>query len=395
MSRRDIYYWKCDRPAAFHGTQTRGEVDAKIQQQLREILRRHFVTQVVELSAGISQGNHLTWTARVAGQSMFMRVENGPEKDGQLAVESALLDRVREAGVITPRVYACDATRSNVSFAWQALERISSPDLNHWFKHGRLDVPHIAFDIGIAVAQWQQITFPKFGPLEDTTVGWVWRQPARLPGGPDKSIASVSPASASAESLAPNTSTLQGCHATYADYFHLRLDQHLAFLVARDFLTQSQCDEILAEIETHHSLLHLSTGCFVHKDLALWNILGSGNQIAAFIDFDDAISGDPMDDISLIACFHDDTFLRRAFEGYQSIRPLPSNHLRRFWLHLLRNMIVKSVIRVGAGYFDRDDAFFLISPGASGQSLREFTHSRLNLALKGLRNSSSIDILRP
>ena len=69
--------------------------------------------------------------------------------------------------------------------------------------------------------------------------------------------------------------------------------------------------------------------------------------------------------------------------------------VRRFWLHLLRNMIVKSVIRVGAGYFDRDDGFFLISSGISGQSLREFTHSRLDLALQGLRNSSSIDILRP
>ena len=356
MSRRDIYYWKCDRPAAFHGTHTRGAADAKIEQQLREVLQRHFVTQVVELSAGISQGNHLTWTARVAGQSMFMRVENGPEKDGHLAVESALLGRVREAGVITPRVYACDATRSLVPFAWQALERISSPDLNHWFKQSRLDVPRIAFDIGVAVARWQQITLPGFGIMNES---------------------------------------MCGCHATYADYFHLRLDQHLAFLVARDFLTQSQSDEILAEIDNHQSLLQLSTGCFVHKDLALWNILGSESRITAFIDFDDAISGDPMDDLSLLACFHDDTFLRRAFEGYQSTRLLPTNHLRRFWLHLLRNMIVKSVIRVGAGYFDRDDGFFLISPGTSGQSLREFTHSRLNLALRGLRNSSRIDILRP
>jgi fructosamine-3-kinase len=356
MSRRDIYYWKCDRPAAFHGTQTRGAADAEIEQQLREVLQRHFVTQVVELSAGIGQGNHLTWNARVAGQPMFLRVENGPEKDGHLAVESALLGRIREAGVMTPQVYACDATRTRATFAWQALERISSPDLNHWFKQGLLDVPRIAFGIGAAVAQWQQITLPGFGIMNES---------------------------------------MKGFHTTYADYFHLRLDQHLAFLVARGFLTQSQGGEILTEIENHRALLQLNTGCFVHKDLALWNILGSENEIAAFIDFDDAISGDPMDDLSLLACFHDDVFLRRAFEGYQSIRPLPADHLRRFWLHLLRNMVVKAVIRVGAGYFDRDDGFFLISPGTSGQSLREFTHSRLDLALQGLRNSSNIDILRP
>lgn len=356
MSRRDIYYWKCDRPAAFHGTQTRGAADAEIERQLGDVLRRHFVTQVVELSTGIGQGNHLTWNARVAGQAMFMRVENGPEKDGHLAVESALLERVRSVGVATPRVYACDATRSRVPFAWQALERISAPDLNHWYKQGRLDVPSIAFDIGAAVAQWQTITLPGFGILDES---------------------------------------MRGYHGTYADYFYLRIDQHLAFLVARGFLTQSQSDEILVEIENHRTLLQLNSGCFVHKDLALWNILGSEKEIAAFIDFDDAISGDPMDDLSLLACFHDDVFLRRAFEGYQSIRPLPTDHLRRFWLNLLRNMIVKAVIRVGAGYFDRDDGFFLISPGTSGQSLREMTHSRLDLALQGLRNSSSIDILKP
>lgn len=356
MSRRDIYYWKCDRPAAFHGTQTRGAANAEVEHQLREVLQRHFVTQVVELSTGIGQGNHLTWNARVAGQSMFIRVENGPEKDGHLAVESILLGRMREVGVITPRVYACDATRDHVPFAWQALESISAPDLNHWFKQGRLDVPRIAYGIGAAVAQWQQITLPGFGIIDESMAGY---------------------------------------HATYTDYFHLRLDQHLSFLVTRSFLTQPQSDEILAEIESHRALLQFNTGCFVHKDLALWNILGSENEIAAFIDFDDAISGDPMDDLSLLACFHDDVFLRRAFEGYQSIRALPSDHLRRFWLHLLRNMIVKAVIRVGAGYFDRDDGFFLISSGTSGQSLRDFTHSRMNLALQGLRNSSSIDILKP
>ena len=354
MSRRDIYYWKCDRPAAFHGTQTRGEFDVEMEQQLREALRHQLHAKSVELSPGVGQGNHLTWNAEVDGLPMFIRVENGPEKDGQLAIESALLDRVREAGVLTPKVLACDATRSRVPFAWQALERITAPDLNHWFKQGTLEVPIIAFEIGRAVAKWQTITFEGFGVLDES---------------------------------------MQGYRTSYADYFHLRLDEHLHFLVTRGFL--STADEILTEIENHRALLELPQGCLVHKDLALWNILGTRDQIAAFIDFDDAISGDPMDDLSLLACFHDTAFLQRAFEGYQTIRPLPKDHLRRFWLHLLRNMIVKSVIRVGAGYFDRDDGFFLIGSDSSGASLRDMTLSRLSLALRGLRQGSSLDILSP
>jgi fructosamine-3-kinase len=394
MSRRDIYYWKCDRPAAFHGTQTRGEADAAIAHELETALQEHFDTKHVILSTGAGQGNHLTWIAEVDGKAMFIRAENGPEKDGHLAVESAVLDRVRSAGVPTPQVFGCDASRSRVPFAWQALERIAAPDLNHWFKLGTLDVARIAFDIGVAVAKWQSVTFEGFGVLEHDGVGRVWRQPARLEAGTEEPGGSAKEGKLSSESDSPNTPGLRGCRRSYADYFHLRLDEHLAFLVARGFLSATQRDEISTEIGNHRSLLDLERGCFVHKDLALWNILGTRDEIAAFIDFDDTISGDPMDDLSLLACFHDAAFLQRTFDGYQSVRSLPEHYLRRFWLHLLRNMIVKAVIRVGAGYFDRDDGFFLISSGSSGQSLRETTLSRLALALRGLREGCGLDILQ-
>jgi fructosamine-3-kinase len=246
-------------------------------------------------------------------------------------------------------VFGCDATRSRVPFAWQALERIAAPDLNHWFKLGTLEVPRIAFEIGVAVAKWQGITFEGFGVLDEK---------------------------------------LRGYRASYADYFHLRLDEHLRFLTEQGFLTNA--DEIANEIKNHRALLELAPGCLVHKDLALWNILGTERQICDFIDFDDSIAGDPMDDLSLLACFHDAAFLRRAFEGYESVRALPEEHVRRFWLHLLRNMIVKAVIRVGAGYFERDGGFFLNSPGTN---LRQITLSKLATALRGLREGSGLDIL--
>jgi fructosamine-3-kinase len=352
MSRRDIYYWKCDRPSAFHGTQTQGSGNSQIAQQLEGELRRHFDTKNITLNAGPGQGNHLTWIAELAGMSLFVRVENGPDGDDHLAVESAVLDRVREAGVRTPRVLGCDATRSRVSFAWQALERIQAPDLNSWFKAGQLDVPQIAFEIGVAVARWQEIALEGFGVLDGQ---------------------------------------LRGYRPSYADYFRLRLEQHLHFLKSHGFLNDTA--EIQSEMDQHRALLELDSGCLVHKDLALWNILGTQNQISAFIDFDDAISGDPMDDLSLLACFHDAAFLQRAFEGYQSLRHLPSEYRRRFWLHLLRNMIVKSVIRVGAGYFDRSDGFFLLGGGQSGANLKDTTLRRLAIALRGLREDAEVSIL--
>ena len=67
MSRRDIHYWKCDRPAAFHGTRSRSDALPLISQALEPELRRHFNTKEVALQPAPTQGNHLAWTAVVSG----------------------------------------------------------------------------------------------------------------------------------------------------------------------------------------------------------------------------------------------------------------------------------------------------------------------------------------
>ena len=354
MSRRDAYSWKCDRPAAFHGTRPRSAPDATLGGALGEELRRHFTATTVALRPGPGQGNHLTWIAEVDGRSLFVRVEDGPEGDGHLAVESAVLERVREAGVPTPRVFGCDASRRRVPFAWQALERIDAPDLNHWFREGGLDHDAVAPAIGRAVASWQAIVPRGFGVLD---------------------------------------AGLDGAWPAYADFYHLRLDEHLDFLVRHGLIGPALRDGITAEIERHRALLDLDGACLVHKDLALWNILGTSDRIVAFIDFDDAVGGDPLDDLSLLGCFHDGPFLSRALAGYASVRPLPAEHRRRFWMHLLRNMIVKGVIRVGAGYFQRDGGLFLIGRGGTGADLRRLTVDRIERALRGLRDDEGVDAL--
>ena len=49
----------------------------------------------------------------------------------------------------------------------------------------------------------------------------------------------------------------------------------------------------------------------------------------------------------------------------------------------------KAVIRVGAGYFDKDNNFFLVqSSGAN--NLKEFTLSRILAAVEGLKDNFKI-----
>lgn len=358
--RRGIYYWKCDRAAAFHGTDAtfrRGSCES----QFAGVLRERFPGKPVVLRPASGQGNHVTWLAAVNGTEYFARLEDGPEQDDYIEVESRVLAEVRALGIPAPEVHGVDASRRTVPFAWQLLENIPHRDLNQLDKEGRLDGAQVAFGIGAAVARWQALQPRGFGPFDPETLR--------------------------------RTDQLTGFHARYEDYFFLHLERHLQFLVEREFLEKDAAAAMLAEIQRHRGLLALEQGCLVHKDLAFWNMLGTEKEISAFIDWDDAISGDPMDDLSLLGCFHSSAFVTRAVEGYQSIRPLPAEYRRRFWLHLLRNMIVKAVIRVGAGYFERGDGFFLIGAGSGGEDLRRFTQQRLAVALRGLQADAELSIL--
>lgn len=359
--RHGIYYWKCDRAAAFHGTEATRPDDSLLESQLRRALQKRFPGMPLHLRAADGQGNHRTFRLMIGEEEAFVRSEDGPERDNYFAVESLIIAGLRARQIPAPRVLACDCGRTETPFAWQALEYIPHPDLNQAYKQGTLSLAEMAGAIGEAVARWQDIRPPGFGPF--------------------------SAAQARAQSQ------LVGLHETYASYYTLQLERHVTYLVAQGFLTDTRGAAVLAAIDRHRHLLQLAQGCLVHKDLALWNILGSPPTIAAFIDWDDAISGDPLDDLSLLGCFYAAPVVNRALAGYARVRPLPDQHLPRFWLHLLRNMLVKAVIRVGAGYFQRTDRFFLIGSGSTGADLERFTHQRIETALRGLNEDHDLTIL--
>lgn len=360
-NRKAIHYWKCDRPSAFY-TLTNDRLTTSdsflIEKSLMQQLEKWFGNKPFSLRKAGGQGNHITYLAEYGTETYFLRLENGPEGDDYMEIEARVLDLVRETGVPTPKVYAVDATRSEVTFSYQMLEFCNYPDLNKLHKEGNLDLVGLAEHIGGNIAKWQSITPGGFGPFD--------------PG------------------LLRDGSQLRGLHKTYPDYYFLNWEKHLNFLVEGGLLNETEAEDIGILVGRHKKYLELDQGCLVHKDLALWNILGDAEGIKAFIDWDDTICGDPTDDLSLLACFHSGEVVEAAILGYQKIRTLPAHFLIRFWLHLLRNIVVKAVIRVGGGYFNRKSDFFLLGSGATGTSLRDFTKQRIEIACEGLQNLKQI-----
>jgi aminoglycoside phosphotransferase (APT) family kinase protein len=358
-SRAGIYYWKCDRAAALHGTSLQGaERDApRVARRLEEMLRAPLGADALEVRPAGGQGNHLTFTAHAGAQSWFVRVEDGPEGDDYMEVESALLAALRPLGVAVPRVFYSDATRVQAPYAVQVLEHIRAPDLNQAFKAGALDLEAALARIGAVVAQWQALQVEGFGPFDIAALragrGFV------------------------------------GLHAHADDYYFLNFERHCAYLAQHGLLGAAEAADLLTLARRYQPLLHGTTPCLVHKDLALWNVMGnvshdpSGGALT-FIDWDDAVGGDAMDDLSLLACFHPTPAVRAALEAYAREKALPSDYAARFWLHLLRNMLLKAVIRAGAGYFERNDNLFLLGAGG-GAGLKAFTLARLRTAADALR----------
>ena len=353
-SRAGIYYWKCDRVQAFHGTaRAAGErAPREVMDLARGLLREALADPVLELRAAGGQGNHLTFTAHSGADTWFVRVEDGPEGDDYMEVESALLVALKAAGIPVPGVRYSNATRSRVPFALHALECIGAPDLNTHLRQGTLDLMGVHAQIGRQVASWQALPVRGYGPFDIDAL--------RAGHG------------------------FAGLHASSADYYFLNFEQHLAFLTARGFLSDLEADEIRRAAAPHRALLHDSPPCLVHKDLALWNVLGTPGEALAYIDWDDAVGGDAMDDLSLLACFHPAACVNAAMAAYAGERTLPDEHMTRFWLHLLRNLLVKAVIRVGAGYFEQESGSFLLGAGG-GAALKTFTLARLQTAVAALR----------
>jgi aminoglycoside phosphotransferase (APT) family kinase protein len=354
-SRAGIYYWKCDRAAALHGTSrgAGGRAPEAVMAALAGVLNSRIGGPAWQLASAGGQGNHLTFTAESGARRYFVRVEDGPEHDDYLAVESEIMRRLRAAGMPVPAVHYCDVARRELPFAFHLLDCVPEPDLNSHLKAGRLDLNAVLGEIGGWIARWQQrVPIENCGPFD--------------------------------RALMERSGRLAGLHTSASGYFFLNLARHLDFLVARDFLSRVDAGRMFRLLEAQRELLDSGAPCLVHKDMALWNVLGTPARVTAFIDWDDAIGGDPMDDLSLLACFHPPEAVAAAIDAYATVRPLPVDHMRRFWAHLLRNMIVKSVIRIGAGYFGGSGALFIHAAGADGATFRAFTLARLHAAVRGL-----------
>ena len=196
-----IYYWKCDRPNAFHSLNTTLSEKKLIdlETQIKSLLTNHFGDCLFTFNQLGSQGNHIGYIVNYQNSFFLLRIENGPEGDNYMEVEARLLDEVRSLNVPTPHVYAVNVSRSKYQFAYQIIDYLPYNDLNKLYKKGELNILDIAPKIGKCIAFYQQLRPEGFGLFDS-------------------------------EKLLEN-GKLSGLYKSYREYFLLNWEKHLDFTI--------------------------------------------------------------------------------------------------------------------------------------------------------------------
>ena len=355
--RENIYYWKCDSPHSVTEKRQRYFKEKYDSADLAEGVRRAcqgvFGAAPQEIAPLRVDGNHTAFIVTHQDKKYFFRADDGTGDDDYMLAESALMRLAAGGGVPVPQVHHTDVSRTVCPFRFQLMDCCPEPCLNLHHRNGKLDLAAVALQLGQYLRRLHAIRMDGFGFVNTD--------------------------------LLSSSGRIQGLDATYPDYFHKRLDEHLAYLRQNSLLADQDIDDVRRQFQRHLPRLQLAHGVLVHRDMAFWNVLGTPDRITAIIDWDDAVSGDPADDLGILRCFYDDPFMDRVMAGYWGAEPVPDDFRCRVWLHTLRNMLWKTMIRHALGYFDKGNDFFLNTPGIK-QSLREHTLQIVQNALTQVRS---------
>ena len=353
LMRTDIYYWKCDNPLSFEEKRLYNEKyrRADIAGLVAEIGALHFPGDPVRVAATGSAGNHYAYLLHLPEATYFFRADDGKLDDDYMEAESVAMALARERGVPVPELVVTDTTLARFPVRYQILECVPHSSLREHDQNGSLDRRAVSEQLGGYLAALHSITGEGFGFLDTE--------------------------------LLRRDGTVRGLDRTHPDYFHKRLDDHLAYLHDVGFLDRGACARVEAAFAHHAGLLDIQRPAMLHKDMAFWNVLGTHDRVAAIVDWDDVVLGDPVDDLAIVRCFYDADVFDPLVASYTLRAELPEDFDARLWLYVLRNMLWKAKIRHFMGYFEMDESFFIRSRENS-DSLEAFTHARIDNAMAEL-----------
>lgn len=144
-----------------------------------------------------------------------------------------------------------------------------------------------------------------------------------------------------------------GLHTQWSKFFTLNLNSHIDTCLKYDAITLSEKKQIEKIFTDNTNLLTNIIPGIIHNDLSARNMFVDKNNMTVLVDWEDAISGDPIYDIASFGtfCYRPEQRSRTEYflEGYKKVRKLPEDFKKRYWLYYLRISLLKAALLARQG----------------------------------------------
>jgi aminoglycoside phosphotransferase (APT) family kinase protein len=352
--RTNIYYWKCDNPLPVEEKLVYNDKYrlADISDMVRAVARFHFNDEPMRVEPSGVSGNHYAYVITYPDREVFFRSDDGKIDDDYMDAEEAAMNLAGNSNVPVPQVFVTDTTKKLSPVRYQLMGNVSGENMKNFFQDGTLDKIGVSRDVGRYLANLHSIELDGFGFFNTE----ILKKEGRI----------------------------TGLNRTNREYFDTKLEDHLRYLRDTQFLTREEEHDIERLIGAFGAHLNIPRGRMVHKDIAFWNMVGTPTRVNAIVDWDDVISGDPIDDLAVMRCFYNEDIFIPLLEGYREVTPLPDDFYPRLWLYVIRNMLWKAVFRSFMKYFELDAKSAILNQDKKS-TLKEFTHNQLSLAVNELK----------
>lgn len=145
---------------------------------------------------------------------------------------------------------------------------------------------------------------------------------------------------------------LVGVHRSWPAFLGVQLRENLDQVGAASLLDPAERQAAERHFAAGLAAVAGATSQLLHGDTGNHNILERADGTLVFIDWEDAVLGDPVFDVAFWATFHPERRWSAFFDAYFAPGWKPD---ARFWLYFLRVAISKTVHRLRFGYADRPD----------------------------------------
>jgi len=147
----------------------------------------------------------------------------------------------------------------------------------------------------------------------------------------------------------------RGAFDAWPAFLLVNLDAHVAACRRDGALSAAEAADALACHRDAEPLLAGVRGALLHGDLANRNVLVADGALAAVLDWEDALAGDPLFDVAGWGTFVGNHERRDdLLAGYAPGGALPAGAEFRYWLYYLRIMLAKTVHRRRFGWARTD-----------------------------------------